>query len=64
MRGRENYKEGTGRCVCMPYIQGMYIVLTHTWSASTAYCVPQGYHALYTYNTCKDQQMPAMNGSC
>ena len=31
----------------------MFIVLTHTWSASTAYCIPQqGYHALYTDNTC------------
>ena len=38
--------------MCVHATQGMCIVLTHTWSASTAYCIPQGYHALYTDHTC------------
>ena len=38
--------------MCVHATQGMHIVLTHTWSASIAYRIPQEYHALYTYNTC------------
>ena len=46
--------------MCVHATQGMYIVLSHTWSGSSAYCIPPRVPCtVYRPHLYKDQQLPA-----